>query len=293
MSSQKIGLIGIGRMGRGMGNRILHAGFPLTVHDIQPEAGADLLAGGACWAQTPAELARDADVILLSLPATEIVETVLFGELGVVQSIQSGCVVIDTSTISPVATRLFAQRLAEKGASMLDAPVSGGSEGASKGTLAAMVGGSQAVLDHVRPVLDVLTRTVTHVGDSGSGQAVKMVNQVILVGNVMAMSEGILLAKHYGLDLEAVLQAVQGGAAGSWMLSNLAPSVINEDWNPSFTIELQLKDLRIALDTADRLGVPLPGTAQIFQLYRSIAARGKGQDGNHSLIQALYALLNE
>ena len=176
---------------------------------------------------------------------------------------------------------------------MLDAPVSGGSEGASKGTLAAMVGGSQAVLDHVRPVLDVLTRTVTHVGDSGSGQAVKMVNQVILVGNVMAMSEGILLAKHYGLDLEAVLQAVQGGAAGSWMLSNLAPSVINEDWNPSFTIELQLKDLRIALDTADRLGVPLPGTAQIFQLYRSIAARGKGQDGNHSLIQALYALLNE
>jgi 3-hydroxyisobutyrate dehydrogenase len=179
------------------------------------------------------------------------------------------------------------------GIDMLDAPVSGGSEGARRGTLSAMVGGDARVLERVWVVLEALTAAITHVGGHGVGQAVKMVNQVVLVGNIMAMSEGLLLARAYGLDLEKTLKAIQGGAAGSWMLSNLAPKVAARDWTPSFTIDLQLKDLRIALETADACGAPLLGTSQIFQLYRTLAATGHGGEGNHSLVQALEALVKE
>jgi 3-hydroxyisobutyrate dehydrogenase len=286
----RVGLIGLGRMGSGMGLRILAAPFPLAVCDLHPDKALKLVEAGAVFKETPAELAQDCPVVILSLPNTHAVEGVLFAEKGLAGVLQPGSVVVDTSTISPLATQLFAQKLGDKGIEMLDAPVSGGSEGARKGSLSMMVGGSPAALEKVRPVLSALASSITPIGESGMGQAVKMVNQVILVGNIMAMSEGILLAKHYGLDLSKMLQAVQGGAAGSWMLTNLAPKVIVGDYSPSFTIELMLKDLRIALETADQLGVPLTSTAQIFQLYRSIAAQGHAQDGNHALIQALEAL---
>jgi 3-hydroxyisobutyrate dehydrogenase len=286
----RVGLVGVGLMGSGMGQRLLAAGYPLTVRDVHRQKAEPLLADGASWAESPANLARESEVILLSLPNTESVESVLFGEGGVVEGARQGSVVVDMSTIAPLAAQDFAAQLAERGIGMLDAPVSGGSEGARSGKLSTMVGGQAAVLERVRPVLSVLASTITHVGEHGAGQAVKMVNQVVLVGNVLAMSEGILLAQRYGLNLEGTLKAIQEGAAGSWMLSNLAPKVIRRDWTPSFSIELQLKDLRIALETADSLGVPLLGTSQVFQLYRSIAARGGDQDGNHSLIQALEAL---
>jgi len=286
----RVGLIGLGRMGGGMALRILAAPFPLTVCDLHPEKAHNLVEAGAIFKDSPAGLAQICQVVLLSLPNTRTVEEVLFGEKGLAEALSPGAVVVDTSTISPLASRLFAQQLSQKGIDMLDSPVSGGSEGARKGALSMMVGGSAAVLEKVRPVLSSLTASITYIGENGMGQAVKMVNQVILAGNILAMSEGILLAKHYGLDLQKTLQAVQGGAAGSWMLSNLAPKVIAGDYAPSFTIELMLKDLRIALETADQLGVPLASTAQIFQLYRSIAAQGHAQDGNHALIQALEAL---
>ncbi len=214
----------------------------------------------------------------------------LFAQDGVAEAAAPGTVVVDLSTISPLATQQFAARLAVKGIDMLDAPVSGGSQGAKNGTLSMMVGGDSRVLEGIRSVLACLATTITHVGSHGMGQATKMVNQVVLVGNILAMSEGLLLAERYGLDLAQTLKAIQGGAAGSWMLTNLAPKVIARDWTPSFTIELQLKDLRIALQTADALGIPLLGTAQVFQLYRTLATQGHAQDGNHSLIQALEAL---
>ena len=281
-------------MGSGMAIRLLEAGLQLSVCDTSRVKAAAFEDAGATWCRNPQEVAQRSGLIILSLPNTEIVENVLFGEGGVVVGgVRSGLLVVDTSTIAPLAAQGFASRLGESGVAFLDAPVSGGSEGARNGTLSMMVGGELAILEQARPVLSFLTRVITHVGPHGSGQAVKMVNQVILVGNVLAMSEGLLLAERYGLDLEKTLQAIQGGAAGSWMLSNLGPKVIAQDWAPSFTIELQLKDLRIALETADQLGVPLLNTAQIFQLYRSIAARGKSQDGNHSLYQALESLLGE
>jgi 3-hydroxyisobutyrate dehydrogenase-like beta-hydroxyacid dehydrogenase len=289
----QVGLIGLGRMGSAMGQRILDGGFKLTVYDINPSSGNILIGHGARGAISPAEVAKNSQVILVSVPNTEAVDQVLWGLEGVASAAQPGSVVVDMSTISPLATREFAAKLAEKGIAMLDAPVSGGSEGARNGTLSAMVGGEESILEYVRPVLSILTNKITHVGEHGVGQAVKIVNQVILVGNIMAMSEGLLLAKSYGLDLERTLQAVQSGAAGSWMLTNLAPKVIQRDWTPSFTIELQLKDLRIALETADACGAPLLGTAQIFQLYRSLAARGHAQEGNHALIQALEILVEE
>jgi 3-hydroxyisobutyrate dehydrogenase len=173
---------------------------------------------------------------------------------------------------------------------MLDAPVSGGSEGAARGTLSIMVGGEAAALQRAMPVLQAMGKRITHVGPHGAGQTVKLVNQVMVVGNCLAMAEGLLLAQAGGVDLNKALEAVSGGAAGSWMLSNRGPQILARDWRPGFTIALQQKDLRLVLEAADQQGVPLPGTALIFQLYRTLEAKGLSGDGNHALVKALEAL---
>jgi 3-hydroxyisobutyrate dehydrogenase len=173
---------------------------------------------------------------------------------------------------------------------MLDAPVSGGSEGAARGTLSIMVGGEAAVLERVRPALAAMGTTITHVGGIGAGQTVKLVNQILVVGHAMAMGEALLFAQAGGVDLERALQAVTGGAAGSWMLANRGPQILRRDWRPGFTIDLQQKDVRLVLAAADEIGAPLPMTAQIYQLYRTLQARGLGHEGNHALIKALEEL---
>lgn len=291
--AMKVGFIGLGRMGNGMAQRILAAGFPLLVWNRTRAKAEACLAAGATWAESPADLARQCDVIITCVSDTRDVEAVIFGSQGIAGAARPGTVIVDMSTISPVATREFAERLHQMGIDMLDAPVSGGSEGARKGTLSTMVGGDPTVLQQVRPVLSAMATTITHVGESGNGQATKMVNQVVAVGNILAMSEGLLLARRYGLDLDATLSAIQGGAAGSWMLSQQGPKVIAEDWSPSFTIELQLKDLRLVLEMADACGAPVLATCQIAQLYRSLVARGHSQEGNHALYRALEALIKE
>jgi 3-hydroxyisobutyrate dehydrogenase len=184
-------------------------------------------------------------------------------------------------------TRDISEQLAAKGATMLDAPVSGGSEGAAKGTLSIMVGGDAADFARAQPVLAAMGKTITHVGPQGAGQMVKLVNQILVVGTMQAVAEALLFADAGGLDLEKTLAAVSGGAAGSWMLSNRGPQVIERDWRPGFTIDLQQKDLRLVLEAADQVGAPVPGTAQIFQYYRSLQERGLGGDGNHALVRAL------
>jgi 3-hydroxyisobutyrate dehydrogenase len=173
---------------------------------------------------------------------------------------------------------------------MLDAPTSGGSEGAAKGTLTIMVGGDVEVLARALPVLEAMGTRITHVGSTGAGQTVKLVNQVIVVGNCLAMCEGLMLAQAGGVDLQRALDAISAGAAGSWMLSNRGPQILARDWRPGFTIALQQKDLRLVLEAADQLGVPLPGTGLIFQLYRTLEARGLEEEGNHALVKALEAL---
>jgi 3-hydroxyisobutyrate dehydrogenase len=191
------------------------------------------------------------------------------------------------STISPSRTREISRRLGERGVHMLDAPVSGGSEGAAKGTLSIMVGGEADQLERAMPAFRVMGKTITHVGPAGAGQTVKLVNQIVVVVNMLAASEGLLFAEAAGLDLKKTLEAIGGGAAGSWMLQNRGPQVLARDFRPGFMVDLQQKDLRLALEAADELGVPLVGTGLVFQLYRSLQKAGLGQEGNHALVKAL------
>lgn len=285
--SERIGFIGIGIMGRGMAHNILKAGYELTVWNRTASKTAPLAEAGAHVAASAADLAANSDVIFICVSDTADVEAVLFGENGVSAGVQSGSLVIDCSTISPAATREFAARLRKQGVAMLDAPISGGSEGAARGTLSIMVGGEETDFERALPVLQAVGKQITHVGPTGAGQTVKLMNQILVVGHALAMSEAFIFAEASGVDLEKALEAVKAGAAGSWMLSFRGPQILQRDWRPGFTIDLQQKDLRLVLEAADYVGAPLPATAQIFQMYRTLQAQGLGGEGNHALIKAL------
>lgn len=284
---ERIGFIGLGIMGRGMARNILKAGFPLRVWNRTASRMDELAAEGAGPASSPGDLAFHSDIIITCVSDTPDVEQVILGEGGVIHGAHPGSLVIDMSTISPQATQRIAARLAERHIHMLDAPVSGGSEGAERGTLSIMVGGDAAQFERALPVFQAMGKTITHLGPIGAGQTTKLVNQILVVGHALAMSEALLFAQAGGVDLHKALAAVSSGAAGSWMLSNRGPQILARDWRPGFTIDLQQKDLRLVLQEADRLGVPLPGTALIHQLYRTLQARGLGHEGNHALIKAL------
>ncbi|MBW3666053.1 MAG: NAD(P)-dependent oxidoreductase [Actinobacteria bacterium] len=285
----RLGFIGLGIMGRGMVENLLEAGLRPTIWNRTASKTDGLDTGVAA---TAAEVGAASDIAFLCVSDTPDVEEVVFGEGGVLQGIEEGGLIVDHSTISPVATSRFSQRAAERGVVWVDAPVSGGSEGAARGTLAVMAGGPADAVERARPFMASYSNSVVLVGEEpGSGQMVKAVNQVLVVLNQMAASEALLLADAAGLDLAKTLAAVEGGAAGSWMLSNRGPQMIERDWSPGFTIDLQQKDLRLVLETADELGVPLPGVALVFQLYRSLQARGLGSEGNHALVKALESLI--
>jgi 3-hydroxyisobutyrate dehydrogenase len=285
--TDQVGFLGLGIMGRGMVRNLLKNGFAPRVWNRTASRVDELVAEGAVAASGPADLAAQCDIIITCVSDTPDVEAVLLGEGGVIEGARPGALVIDMSTISPQATEAIAAKLAEKGVHFLDAPVSGGSEGAARGTLTIMVGGDAADLERAMPAFQAMGKTITHVGPTGAGQTVKLVNQILVVGNMLAAAEALLFAQAGGVDLEKALAAVVGGAAGSWMLSNRGPQVLARDWRPGFTIDLQQKDVRLVLAAADQLGVPLPGTALIFQLYRTLQAQGLGAEGNHALIKAL------
>lgn len=285
--TEKVGFVGLGIMGQGMAHNLLKAGFPLTVWNRTASKMDPLVAAGAKAGRDPADVAAQSDMVVVCVSDTPDVEAVILGEHGIVQGAKAGRLVIDCSTISPIVTRTLAAALAKKGVAMLDAPVSGGSEGAAKGTLSIMVGGEAADFERAQPVLQAIGKKITLVGPIGAGQTVKLVNQILVVGNCLAMSEALLFAQAGGVDLAKTLEAVSAGAAGSWMLSNRGPQILQRDWRPGFTIDLQQKDVRLVLDAADALGVPLPGTALIFQLYRTLQAQGLGSEGNHALVKAL------
>lgn len=284
----RLGFIGLGTMGHGMAANLLMAGNDLTVWNRTPEKAVDLVCDVAL---DPIELGKVSDIVFVCVSDTPDVEEVVFGEVGVINGLGRGAVVVDHSTISPAATREFAVRADESAVTWVDAPVSGGSEGAEKGTLAVMAGGPADAVEQARPFMEAYSRSITHIGEEpGSGQMAKAVNQVLVVLNELAASEALLLAQGAGLDLPTTLAAVEGGAAGSWMLSNRGPQMIARDWKPGFTIDLQQKDLRIVLDSADELGIPLPGVSLVFQLYRALQAQGLGSEGNHALVKALEGL---
>jgi len=285
--SERIGFIGLGTMGRGMAANLLKAGFSLTVWNRTSARMEDLVAQGAHAGESPADVAARSDITVTCVSDTPDVEAVLLGETGVAAGAKPGALIIDCSTISPQATRAMAATLAEREIAMLDAPISGGSEGAAKGTLSIMVGGDAEQFARALPVFEAMGKTITHVGGHGAGQTVKLVNQVLVVGNCLAMCEALLFAQAGGVDLEKTYTAISQGAAGSWMFTHRAPQIIQRDWRPGFTIDLQQKDLRLVLEAADASGVPVPGTSLIFQFYRTLQAQGLGSEGNHALVKAL------
>lgn len=285
--TEKVGFIGLGIMGQGMAHNLLRAGFALTVWNRTASKTEPLVVAGAKAGQNPADVAAQSDILIICVSDTPDVEAVIQGEQGVLKGAKAGSLVIDCSTISPIATRKLAAALAEAKVAMLDAPISGGSEGAARGTLSIMVGGEAKDFERALPVFQAIGKKITHVGPIGAGQTVKLVNQILVVGNCLAMCEALLFAQAGGVDVAKALEAVSAGAAGSWMLSNRGPQILQRDWRPGFTIDLQQKDVRLILGAADELGVPLPGTALIFQLYRTLQSQGLGSEGNHALVKAL------
>ena len=285
--SERIGFIGLGIMGSGMAQNLLKAGFELAVWNRTASKMEPLVESGATAADSPADLARRSDITVICVSDTPDVEAVLLSEDGVMHGVGAGDLVIDCSTISPIRTQELAKGLAEKGAHMLDAPVSGGSEGAAQGTLSIMVGGDEDQVARAMPVLEAMGRSITHVGGNGAGQMVKLVNQILVVNGMLALGEAFLFAQAGGLDLEKTFKAVEGGAAGSWALTYRGPQIIERDWRPGFMIDLQQKDLRLVLEAADEFGVPVLGCSTTFHLYRTLQSRGLGGEGNHALIKAL------
>jgi 3-hydroxyisobutyrate dehydrogenase-like beta-hydroxyacid dehydrogenase len=258
MSGERIGFLGLGTMGAAMAANLARAGFAVTAWNRSPDRAPELADLGVGRAASPAAVAGASDVIVICVSDTPDVEAILFGDDGVAGAARAGQLVIDCSTISPSATRDFAARLAEHGVDLIDAPVSGGSEGAQKATLTIFCGGEPPAVERARPILAAMGKTITHVGPSGAGQAVKAVNQVILAGTYLGVAEGIVLAMKAGLSVEQVVEALGGGAAQSWVLANRSGRMIANDYPLGFKVALHRKDLGIALDLAREMGADLP-----------------------------------
>ena len=277
-------------MGEPMAGHLLAAGYPVKVHTRTKSRAKSLTSKGATWAATPAEAAKGADIVFICVPDTPDVEKVLLGDDGVVKSLKKGAIVVDHSTISPSATRGFDKQLATKGAKLLDAPISGGDVGARNGTLSIMVGGDESAFKRAEPLLRHMGTTITYCGPSGAGQLTKLVNQILVSITNMAVCEALTFGKRNGLDLEKTIAALAGGAAGSWQLANLGPRMIKHDFKPGFTIDLQQKDLKIVLQTAEESNTSLPAASLVHQLFTAAQAAGHGKDGTQALFLVLEKL---
>lgn len=278
-----LGFIGLGVMGGRMAPHLAEAGFRLLVHDTNAKAVAALAAVGAEDAGSVTAIGARADVVVTMLPDTPDVEAVVLGEDGLLSAMRPGSVLIDMSTISPIATRDMAARLAERGIRMLDAPVSGGFQAAEAGSLSIMVGGDEAVLERCRPVLAAMGTTISHIGEIGAGQVCKACNQVAVVITIQAVAEALVLARKCDVDPAKVRDALLGGFANSRALDLHGQRMLEGNYEPGFRVRLQQKDIAIALEAAKAADVPLPVTAAIQQLYGILAATGRGDADNSSL----------
>ena len=281
-----IGFIGLGIMGMPMAKNLLKAGYTVVAYNrtaSKAEALAAESGGAARAAASPREVAEACPIVITMVTDSPDVEKVVLGPGGVIEGIQKDAALIDMSTISPAVTRSIAARLGERGAHMLDAPVSGGSWGAIEGTLSIMVGGDEAIFQRCLPVFQAMGRNITHVGPNGMGQTTKLVNQILVAGTMNAVAEALVFAAKAGANLERTIEAVAGGAAGSWQLQNLGPRLIKGDFAPGFMVRLQQKDLRLVLEAAREMSVPLPGTSLVSQLYASLEAEGRGEEGTQAL----------
>ncbi|MCG5516089.1 MULTISPECIES: NAD(P)-dependent oxidoreductase [unclassified Ectothiorhodospira] len=287
----KVGCIGLGIMGGPMAMNLLKAGHEVHVWARRLEATEVFKDAGAHVDTSPAKLARQVDVVLTNVSDTRDVEQVLVGNNGVIEGAQPGLVVVDHSTISPAATRKLAMALADRDVDMLDAPVSGGQQGAREGSLTIMVGGKAEVLERVRPVLEVVGRSITHVGDHGAGQITKACNQLIVAQTMNAVSEAIRLAEASGVDPAAMREAVLGGLAYSRVLEVHGQRMIDRSYPPGFKARLHAKDMGIVLQTAADLGLPLPGTAQAAQWINAAVGQGYGEEDSAVIAEVLRRLM--
>ncbi len=288
----KVGYIGLGIMGKSMARNILKAGFPLTVHNRSRAAVAELVEEGALAAASPAEVAAQVEVVFTNLPDSPDVEQVALGDGGILEGARPGLIFVDNSTIKPATARKIAEKMAERGVQALDAPVSGGDIGARNGTLSIMVGGDAVALEKVRPVLEAVGKTITHIGGPGAGQIAKAANQVMVAAQMVAMGELLILAQKAGADPRKVVEAIKGGAAQCWTLDVKPPRLFSGKRQPGFKARMQAKDLNIVLDTAREYGVPLPATAVNSQLFNAMLAEGLGELDNSAVIEIIERLAN-
>jgi len=286
----RIGWIGTGVMGASMCGHLLDAGYDVAVTSRTRAKAEAALDRGAVWAETPAAVATNRDLVFSMVGYPAEVEEVLLGDDGVVAHLAPGSVVVDMTSSRPSLAVEIAAAAAERAVGALDAPVSGGDVGARAGTLSIMVGGDHETFDAVRPCFDVMGKTVVLHGGPGSGQHTKLVNQTLVAGTIVSVCEALLYAQRAGLDVPTVLESVSGGAAASWALSNLAPRMVAGDYAPGFFVDHFVKDMGIALDEAARMQIALPGLALARQLYVALQAQGHGRDGTQALILALEAM---
>ncbi len=283
----RIGFAGMGTMGAYMALNLARAGFPVTIWNRTPGKGADALEAGAVWINSPRELAAASDIVVTCLTDSPQVEEVLFGPDGLAEGFTAGNLLIDCSTISPTKSAEFAQRLASLDVGAVDAPVSGGSEGARLATLSIMVGGDDVDVARAMPVLSAMGKSITHLGPVGAGQWAKAVNQVILAGTYLGVAEGVTLALKAGLDAEKVISALIGGAADSWVLKNRAGRMIDNDYPLGFKLELHRKDLGIGLGLAEEVGADLPVATLAADFEDTLLADGHGADDNAALARMI------
>jgi 2-hydroxy-3-oxopropionate reductase len=279
-----VGFIGLGIMGRPMAENLVEAGYDLVVYNRTREKAEEL--DGATVAASPKEVAEKSDIVITMLPDSPQVEEVLAGKDGVFEGIRDGALIVDMSTISPVVTEELSEKAGERGASMLDAPVSGGDVGALEGTLSIMVGGSEEDFERARPLFEVLGATVTHVGPSGTGQVVKAANQIVVALTIEAVSEALVLGSKGGVAPEKVLDVLGGGLAGNKVMEAKREKLLEHSFDPGFRVELHHKDLGIALAAGREYGVTLPVTAVVDQMLETLKMRGRG-DKDHSVLLTL------
>ncbi len=288
----RIGFIGLGIMGKPMAGHILRNGYDLTVYNRTASAAASLVETGAREAASPAEVAAQTDIVITMVSDTPDVEAVVAGSSGIIEGIRPGSVIIDMSTIAPAMEKNLDSQLQAVECSLVDAPVSGGDVGAQKGTLAIMAGGSEADFKRVKPVFETMGSTITHCGPVGHGQLTKLCNQILVSLTLLGVCEAISFAEGNGLEPEVMIEAVRGGAAGSWQLSNLGPRIAAADYDPGFMVDLLQKDLGLVLDAGYQARVSLMGTSLVRQLMSAAQALGDGRQGTQVLARVLKNLAN-
>lgn len=286
-SNTRVGWIGTGVMGAAMSARLLKQGYGVTVHTRTKTKAMGMLAEGARWAESPKSIAEQSDVIFTMVGFPQDVRDVYFGDIGLLAGARAGTIVIDMTTTSPQLSREIHDAARARGVAAVDAPVSGGDIGARQGTLSIMIGGDQKVADTLIPLFQVLGKTIVYQGGPGAGQHTKLCNQIVIAGTMIGVCESLLYGYKAGLDLEPMLRSIKGGAAACWTLENLAPRILQRNFDPGFFVEHFLKDMGLALEEARRMGIVLPGLALVHQLYLSVQAHGHGRCGTHALMLAL------